>query len=480
MTNDRELEIIELIKKEVKPALGCTEPIAVALAVARSCEALAAAGYGEAESLDVEVSANILKNGMGVGIPGTGMVGLHIASALGATCGKSEYKLEVLKDIDDTSLAAAKKMVEEGRVKISLADTPVKLYVNAVAINGNNKAATVIKDNHDSILSVQVNGQEQLACALQCATKGSSASCAIGATGASAAQSAVQGAGAPCGSSSGSNYVAGTSAVTSSAAASSEKTTLDYKLSVKEIVEFAHSASFDNIKFILDSVKLNYALALEGLENDYGLKVGKTIMESKHNTVFGNSMLTYAMAATAAASDARMAGCTMPAMSNSGSGNQGITVTVPVIAMAKQMGVSEEQLARALALSHLIAIHIKGYLGKLSALCGCVIASTGSSCGIVYLKGGSYEQICSAIKNMIGNITGMVCDGAKVGCALKVASGVSSSIQAAILALDNICISSNDGIIEDCIEKTVYNLGVIGSQGMQSTDRMILDIMVSK
>ena len=203
-------------------------------------------------------------------------------------------------------------------------------------------------------------------------------------------------------------------------------------------------------------------------------------MAKEHSSVFGSSVMTYAMAATAAASDARMAGCTLPAMSNSGSGNQGITVTMPVIAVAEKMGVDEEKLARALALSHLVAIHIKGYLGKLSALCGCVIASTGSSCGIVYLNGGTYEQVCSAIKNMIGNITGMVCDGAKVGCALKVASGVSSSIQAAVLALDNICISSNDGIIEDCIEKTICNLGRIGAEGMQTTDRMILDIMVCK
>ena len=259
-----------------------------------------------------------------------------------------------------------------------------------------------------------------------------------------------------------------------------EKTTLDYKLTVKEILEFAQSAKYENIEFILDSVKLNYALAEEGLKNDYGLRVGKTLVNKNHTSVFGDSMLTYAMAATAAASDARMAGCTLPAMSNSGSGNQGITVTVPVIAVGKQMGVSQEELARALVLSHLIAIHIKGYLGKLSALCGCVIASTGSSCGIVYLKGGNYDQICAAIKNMVGNITGMVCDGAKVGCALKVASGVSSSIQSAMLALDNICISSNDGIIEDCIEKTIFNLGNLGSKGMQVTDRMILDIMVSK
>lgn len=216
------------------------------------------------------------------------------------------------------------------------------------------------------------------------------------------------------------------------------------------------------------------------MKNNYGLKVGKTILDNVHKNVFGNGLLTYSMAITAAASDARMAGCTLPAMSNSGSGNQGITVTMPVIAVAEKLSSSKEDLARALVLSHLIAIHIKGYLGKLSALCGCVIASTGSSCGIVYLRGGNYDQVCYAIKNMIGNITGMVCDGAKVGCALKVASGVSSSVQSAILALDDICISENDGIIEKDIEKTIFNLGNIGSVGMQNTDNMILDIMVCK
>lgn len=450
MTIEGELEIIELLNKEVKPALGCTEPIAVALAVASSCETLRNGGFGEPASLEVEVSANILKNGMGVGIPGTGMVGLHIASALGATCGKSEYKLEVLKDLDETALTAAKRMVAESNVKIGLADTPVKLYIKATAINGENRAETIIKNNHDSIISVTLNGNN---------VKGDTSAC-----------------------NNAGNFIVGEDCACDQSAQKSvaDKTTLDYKLSVKEILEFAESASYENISFILDSVKLNYALVEEGLNNDYGLKVGKTILASQHSGVFGSSIMTYAMAATAAASDARMAGCLLPAMSNSGSGNQGITVTVPVIAVARKMEVSDEKLARALVLSHLIAIHIKGYLGKLSALCGCVIASTGSSCGIVYLNGGSYEQICSAIKNMVGNITGMVCDGAKVGCALKVASGVSSSVQSAILALDNICISSNDGIIEDSIEKTIYNLGTIGSKGMQVTDKMILDIMVSK
>lgn len=462
MDLNRELEIIELIKKEVKPALGCTEPIAVSLAVARSCEALREIG-AEVGSVLVEVSANILKNGMGVGIPGTGMVGLHIASALAVTCGRSEYGLEVLKDLSAEAIAAAKEMVDAGRVKVVLAETPLKLYIKAwtysegpaawdaqVAGSGAgvkafpaHSAYTEIANNHDSIVSVVRDGEVL-----------------VGASGADASGDAAS-----------DKQVAG---------ASAEKTTLDYKLSVKEILQFAREASFENIRFILDSVKLNKALADAGLNEDYGLKVGKTIMAREHSSVFGSSVMTYAMAATAAASDARMAGCTLPAMSNSGSGNQGITVTMPVIAVAEKMGVGDEQLARALVLSHLVAIHIKGYLGKLSALCGCVIASTGSSCGIVYLKGGNYEQVCSAIKNMIGNITGMVCDGAKVGCALKVASGVSSSIQAAVLALDNICISSNDGIIEDCIEKTICNLGRIGAEGMQTTDKMILDIMVCK
>lgn len=447
----RELEIIELIQKEVKPALGCTEPIAVSLAVARSCEALRQVG-AEVSHLVVEVSANILKNGMGVGIPGTGMIGLHIASALAVTCGKSEYGLEVLKDLSDDSIEAAKAMVDAGKVKITLADTPLKLYIKAWAYGAGadgveHSAATEIKNNHDSIVSVVCDGTEILAPShiepLNCS-------------------------GSAC------------SSLTPGVAPAEEKTTLDYKLSVKEILQFAQEASFENIEFILDSVKLNKALADAGLSNDYGLKVGKTILASEHTSVFGSSIMTYAMAATAAASDARMAGCTLPAMSNSGSGNQGITVTMPVIAVAEKMNVSQEKLARALVLSHLIAIHIKGYLGKLSALCGCVIASTGSSCGIVYLHDGGYDQVCAAIKNMVGNITGMVCDGAKVGCALKVASGVSSSIQAAVLALDGICISSNDGIIEDSIEKTICNLGRIGAEGMQTTDKMILDIMVCK
>ena len=434
----RESEIIELIRKEVKPALGCTEPIAVALAVAKAMEIMEEHGecaaewrYSDAYHLNIEVSGNILKNGMGVGIPGTGMVGLHIASALGAVCGKSSYGLEVLHDLDERSISQSKEMVDIQRVSIGIAETPLKLYVKATVVDGCNKSYAVIENDHDNIVETGFNdivltsSREESTCIEQ-------------------------------------------------------KSTLDYKLTVKEICDFAASVAYEDIEFIIESRTLTLALAEEGMLGAYGLRVGQAISAAANREVFGDDFLSYAMALTAAASDARMAGCTMAAMSNSGSGNQGITVTMPVIAYSLRYNTSDEELARALVLSHLIAIHIKGYLGKLSALCGCVIASTGSSCGLVYLRGGDYEQICSAIKNMIGNITGMVCDGAKVGCAMKVASGVSSALQSAVLAREGMCISEHDGIIEKDIEKTIQNLGKIGSVGMQNTDDMILNIMVCK
>ena len=435
----RESEIIELIKKEVKPALGCTEPIAVALAVAKAMEIMEEHGkqtsdwrYSDTYSIKVNVSGNILKNGMGVGIPGTGMVGLYIASALGAVCGKSSYGLEVLHDLNEKSIGQAKKMVEEQRVAVGIADTALKLYVKAIITdNAGNSAYALIENDHDNIVET-CYGETILTSARKAETS------------------------------------------------TEQKTTLDYKLTVKEIFEFASTVAYEDIEFILESRTLNLALAEEGLRGDYGLRVGQAIIASANKEVFGGDFLSYAMALTAAASDARMAGCTLAAMSNSGSGNQGITVTMPVIAYSLRYNTSEEELARALVLSHLVAIHIKGYLGKLSALCGCVIASTGSSCGLVYLRGGDYDQVCSAIKNMIGNITGMVCDGAKVGCAMKVASGVSCSLQSAVLAREGMCISEHDGIIEKDIEKTIQNLGKIGSVGMQNTDEMILNIMVCK
>ena len=437
--NPRHSEIIELIRKEVKPALGCTEPIAVALAAAKAVEILEERSNVSMRNdkdlrIDVQVSANILKNGMGVGIPGTGMVGLFIAAALGAVCGKSSYGLEVLQDFDEVSINKAKELVSKKYVRINLAETNKKLYIKAMVKSAQipgHQATAVIEDDHDNIAEIWYDN----------------------------------------------SLLASSHRET---AEEPQKCTLDYGLTVKEIFDFAQSVPYEDIEFVLESRSLNLTLAEEGLRGKYGLRVGWAISLESSKEVFGDDFLSYAMSMTAAASDARMAGCTLPAMSNSGSGNQGITATMPIIAYSQKYPVSEEKLARALTMSHLIAIHIKGYLGKLSALCGCVIASTGAACGLIYLRGGSYEQMCYSIKNMIGNITGMVCDGAKEGCAMKVASGVSSALQSAVLAMGGICISPEDGIIEEDIEKTIRNLGRIGSVGMQSTDNMILDIMVCK
>ena len=439
-------DIIALIRQEVKPALGCTEPIAVALAVAKAVEIIREncpscqkdwrleAGF----KLDIEVSGNILKNGMGVGIPGTGMVGLPVAAALGAVCGESARGLEVLKGLTPEAVERAKQLEADGSVHIQVADTEHLLYVKAtVTVDGKAVASAevdphayaVIEDDHDRIVETSFADRILMS--------------------------------------------------SESAAAAKEQTSAPYDLNVKRIFDFASSAPFEDIAFILEDRTLNLALAHEGLEGQYGLQVGRAIRENQQE-VFGDDFMSFAMGLTAAASDARMAGSTLPAMSNSGSGNQGITVSMPVIAYALKYKVADEPLARALILSNLVAIHIKHYLGKLSALCGCVVASTGSACGIVYLQGGGYKEVCAAIKNMAGNITGMVCDGAKVGCAMKVASGVSCAVQSAVLALRGTCIPSTDGIIEDDVEKTIRNIGTIGSAGMKATDRMILDIMLCK
>lgn len=434
MDNSTYQHILTLLRQEVKPALGCTEPIALAIAVARACAEFPGI---TPDKVSVAVSANILKNGMGVGIPGTGMVGLPIAAALAVTCGNHEYGLEVLKDLDRDSVAAAKAFVDAGKVSITLAHDCPLLYIDAVcSYPGGESSRAMVQDSHDHIALVERNGEVLLDDRVRpaCAEDGK-------------AEEAV---------------AAGDG------------------LTLEQMYEFARTADLADLDIVRQGADMNKALAKEGVTHNYGLRVGKTIESNVNNNIFGYSLVTRCMTMTAAASDARMAGCTLPAMSNSGSGNQGITASMPVVAAAEHLMSSHEDMIRALTLSNLVAIHIKSYLGKLSALCGCVIASTGSACGIVMLYGGSFKQICHAVKNMIGDITGMVCDGAKEGCAMKVASGVSSAVQSAVLALSDICVSRNDGIIDDDVEKTISNLGKIGSKGMRTTDEMILDIMVCK
>lgn len=418
--------IINLIKKEVVPAIGCTEPIAVSLCVAKATEVLETVP----EKIKVYLSANILKNAMGVGIPGTKMVGLPIAIALGALIGKSEYGLQVLKDLEPEDVDTGKKYIEEKRIEIGLKeDIDDNLYIEVHCLKNDKEAVAIIKETHTHFSHISKNGEVIIN---ECD----------------------------------SNHC--------------EESKEEIKLSFSKVYEFATTTPIEDIRFILQAAELNRTASKLSAQGSYGHNVAKTMTGALGKQIFGDSMLTHMMSYTAAACDARMDGAMIPVMSNSGSGNQGITATLPVLTYAEDTNCSEESLIRALILSHLTVVYIKQKLGRLSALCGCVAAATGASCGITYLMGGDYNQITFAVKNMVGNITGMICDGAKPSCALKISSGVSTAVLSAIMAMEQKVVSSLEGIVDDDVDKTIENLTSIGTVGMQETDKLVLKIMTSK
>lgn len=420
-------QIIALVKREVVPAIGCTEPMAVALAVAKVKELL-----GEVpDKITVLLSANMLKNAMGVGIPGTNMVGLPIAIALGALAGKSEYQLEVLKDISPVDVEAGRAYIAEQRIQIGRAkDTQEKLYIEVVGQTACHEVKVIISGMHTHFSFISKNGETLLddAHATVCDSDASE----------------------------------------------------DPKLSMRLVYDFATTAPIEDIRFILQTAYLNNKAAEMSLHNSYGHGLGRTIFMEPKSQFFGNGIYAKILAYTSAACDARMAGVKIPVMSNSGSGNQGIAATMPVYVFAKERLKTEEELIRALMLSHLAVIYIKQSFGRLSPLCGCVVAATGSACGLTYLMNGTYEEICYAVKNMIANITGMICDGAKPSCSLKVATGVSTAVLSAMLAVEDKAVTSVEGIIDDDVDKCVRNMANIGLKGMSETDNFVLDIMTSK
>jgi len=421
------LEIISLIKQEVIPAIGCTEPVAVALAVARAKEVLGAIP----DKIEVSLSSSMLKNAMGVGIPGTGMVGLPIAIALGALIGKSEYGLEVLKDLTPEALEQGKKMIDDKMMTVYLKQKITeKLYIEVLVTNGKDKAQVIISCNHTRFSHIQRN--EEILLLLDDETK------------------------------------------------SDISTEKSVNLSFNKVCDFALESPVEDLKFILDASVMNRAASNESMKGEYGHSVAQTVSHGSQQKVMGDTIFTRMLSVTAAACDARMAGAMFPVMSNSGSGNQGIAATLPVSVFAEETGKSEVELVRALVLSHLMTIYIKQSLGRLSGLCGAIVAATGSACGITYLMGGTREQIAYSIKNMIGNITGIICDGAKPSCALKVSNGVSTATLSALMAIDNKVVTSIEGITDEDVDKTILNLTKIGSEGMNETDRMVLEIMTSK
>lgn len=433
MTPSERTSIIALIKQEVIPAIGCTEPIAVALCVAKATEILGCKPH----RIEAHLSANILKNAMGVGIPGTGMIGLPIAIALGALIGKSEYGLEVLKECTPDAVEAGKRMIADEAISIKLKeDITEKLYIEITASGATTasscpKSATaIIAGGHTNFIYLSHNGEVLLDAPLK-----------------------------------------------STAEQNGNKTAL----TLKKVYDFATTAPLEEIEFILEAQRLNKAAAETSFKGRYGHQLGRTLKEStREMSILGNNTFSKILSYTTAACDARMAGVMVPVMSNSGSGNQGITATLPITIYAEENNKSREELIRALTLSHLTVIYIKQSLGRLSALCGCVVAATGSSCGITYLMGGGYNQISFAVQNMIATLTGMVCDGAKPSCSLKIASGVSTSLLSAILAMEEKCVSSVEGIIDNDVDKSILNLTRIGSESMNETDHAVLDIMTHK
>lgn len=417
-------EILALLRQEVAPALGCTEPAAVALAAAYAASVFP----GNIDQIELKLSPYILKNGMGVGIPNTGLVGLEIAVALGVVVAKPEKDLQVLADIQPHQLAKAKELAK--MVDILLYPSEEKVYIEVLVKNTEHSARAIIRWRHNWLYKLELNNE-----VLKYQDMG---------------------------------------------VASSPQMISAEKFKLKNYYNFCCNIDYDTLLELDMGEKINFKIAEYGLTQDLGMSVGKMILEQIQQGLLGDDIHHYAMALTAAATDARMSGCNLPVISNTGSGNQGLSITLPIIAAAKKLKCSHEKLVRALAMGHLVSVHIKNKIGLLSSICGCLSASAGAACGIVLLLDGDYSKVEYAIKNMIGNTAGMVCDGAKEGCSLKVATNTSAAVQAALLANMGKCISANDGIITKDIDETIDNLAEFVNSGMHDADTTILNIMINK
>ena len=421
-------QLLDLLHAEVVPAIGCTEPIAVALCVARAKELLGS----EPDEIKVYLSKNVYKNALAVGIPNTGMTGLPIAIALGATVGKSEYMLEVLRDATPEAVAYSKEYMLRVPAQIHINhEAPSILYIHTEVRKGDQTAQATIMDEHTKFVDPSHPSLQEREF-------------------------------------------------------SSSKGEIEGSLNLRRVYDFAMEVDTNDIAFLKEGAEMNTTAAETSFADQYGHGLGRLLRSTtlsatpEMKKLFGDTLFTKIISYTCGACDARMSGAMVQVMSNSGSGNQGISCSIPVYLYAIENNCDKEKTLRALALSNLTVIYIKQSLGRLSALCGCVVAATGSAAGITYLMGGNYEEITYAIKNMIANISGMICDGAKPGCALKVTSGVATAIFSAYLAMQHSFADSTEGIVEDDIDRTIRNLTRIGHDGMQVTDDLILDIMTNK
>ena len=428
MRNDELL--IEILKNQVKPALGCTEPGAVAYAVARAKELL----NSQVESLEITVDKNILKNGMVVKIPGTNEKGILFAAALSLVVGKSEYQLEVLKDVTEKSIKAAMEILDSKIIRLGLDEEANGLYIKVEAFSNSEKACVVIKNSHSNIVFESKNGKVLYSC-----------------------------------------HNAETEQATESNSHSKDIKYMIKDFSFDNLIDFADTVPLENLDFIQDGIDMNMHIANIGINDNLGQGIGKYLYD-KSNDIFSK-----AKAFTAAASEARMSGYMLPVMSSAGSGNHGLVTIIPIAVIGSGMNIPKEKIIRSVTLSHLVTIFVKAYLGTLSPVCGCgVAAGVGSAAGLTYMMGGNKEQIKGSINNMVAGISGMICDGAKLGCSYKVSVAVDAAIDASNMALQNIYIPSDNGILGETAEKTIMNLAKVSIDGMSNTDSTILDVMLQK
>lgn len=418
--------ILTTVKQEVVPALGCTEPISLALA-----SAIARQYLGQLpERIEAKVSPNLMKNGMGVTVPGTGTQGLSMAAAIGAIGGDPKGGLEVLKQITPEQVEQAKAMLNAGKVSVSIFETEHILYSEAALFAETECVRVRIAAHHTNVIYIEKNDQTIFS--------------------------------KPC------------------AVETDNLNEIFTALSAKDIFDFSMTVATEKIAFINDAAKLNCALSQEGLRTDYGLHIGRTLQKQIGKGLLSDDLLSRIVIETTAASDARMGGANLPAMSNSGSGNQGITATLPVIVVARHIKATEEQQTRALFLAHLMAIYIHSKLPKLSALCAVTTAAMGSCAGVAWLLTHKFEPISMAISSMIGDISGIICDGAANSCAMKVSTSITSAYKSVLMALDDMQVTGDEGIVEHNIDRSINNLCNIASRSMQYTDRQVIEIMVSK
>ena len=418
--------ILQTLKEEVVPAMGCTEPVAVALACAKAKELIA---FNYIESVEIFVSPNIYKNGLSVGIPNTKEVGLYIAAALGIIAGESEKDLRVLEGINETEVQLAKELLHSEKLTLDIKDTEDKVYVEVNLATDKGSCSVIISRKHNRFVYIERLGEILIDLRKEDIDNGK-----------------------------GKNLL--------------------YSLEIREVIREIEKIPHEDIVFMLEGIEMNEAIARVGLEDKMGMGVGFSLKKSIQQGILSEDLMTSSMMLTAAASDARMSGLNLSVMSSNGSGNNGLTAILPIVAYKNRFNVEDEKLAKAVAISHIMNSYIKHYIGRLSALCACgVAAGTGAGIAIAWLMDANYDMIDGVIKNTLANTSGMICDGAKEGCAIKLSTAASVAVQSAILAINNSIVPSRNGIVAETAEDTIKNLGILSSEGMNIADAVILKTM---